>query len=88
MTLTEKQYNILDQLYFTCTFDALLELLPLSSEDLKSELIPLLRDNLVHQMLFDDVSKDFVMQELANFNAMTTSAYVISKKGLLIHNSR
>jgi hypothetical protein len=88
MTLTDRQYEILDQLYFTCSFHELMQQLSVNADTLESELVYLLQNNLVYQMFFDETTKDFVMQEKADLNALSAAAYVISKKGLLIHNSR
>jgi hypothetical protein len=88
MKFSALQYDILDQLYFTCTFEALVRMFSLSEKELAIQLKFLIQEGIVHQMYFDEVSKDFVMCDIINPEIFAASAFVISKKGLLLHNSR
>ncbi len=88
MILTDKEYELLELLYFTHTFQALLVESTMIADDLEAELQSLLTKELVHQMFFDEHSKDYVMQDTPDRARLRDAAYVISKKGLLQHNSR
>lgn len=87
MTLTNKEYELLELLYFTHTFDALQKESCLAANDLESELVSLLNKGWVHQMYFDEACKDYVMNDPPDLLRIKESAYVISKEGLLRHNS-
>lgn len=88
MTLTELQFELLDQLYFTNSFDMLINHLSITEQALEQELKLLLDAGLIQQLYYDMQSNDYVIYDRPDMNLFKNSAFVISKKGLLTHNSR
>jgi hypothetical protein len=88
MTLTELQFELLNQLYFTNSFDMLINHLSITEQVLEQELKLLLGAGLIQQLYYDMQSNDYVIYDRPDMNLFKNSAFVISKKGLLTHNSR
>lgn len=88
MNLTQREYDLLDLLYFTQSYESLLAESKLTHEELEELLIRLVQQGLVHQLFFDVALQDYLISDEFDQERMRNSAYVITKKGLLQHNSR
>jgi hypothetical protein len=55
---------------------------------LEQELKLLLGAGMIQQLYYDMQSNDYVIYDRPDMNLFKNSAFVISKKGLLTHNSR
>ncbi len=88
MTLTNIQFELLDQLYFTMEYYALCQNLSLTGAELDAELKQLLELRLIHQLIYNEQSKEYDFCEEIDLERLHTSSYVITKQGLIIHNGR
>jgi DNA-binding MarR family transcriptional regulator len=83
--LTPQEYDILDELYFICTFDQLLKNLTMDDSELRNHLEQLFRKGWIkvfykgteEEVEFEDVSQD----QFENYHFLATKA------GLKAHNS-
>lgn len=84
--MTDSEFELLDALYFTVSFDCLIKEFDFSEEVLVNELIALIQKAWVKCL--DKVSEEEIvdiMEIKRNFNAYN---FLASKEGLLAHNSR
>ena len=85
--MNELEFQIMDGVYFLCSFQQLLQMLGCDEEKLNDSLIELLRKELVQQLVFDEEEKDYLKLESPDFARIKNASYVATKKGLLEHNS-
>jgi hypothetical protein len=84
--MNDKEYDILDELYFTITFENLESKLELSEADLKGALLELIGKGWVKCL---DKQADEEIYDLKNFEEeFKNYNYLATKAGLLAHNSR
>ena len=84
--MTDREYEILDALYFTVSFDSLKKELEAEEVVLKDELIALIEKDWV-KCLEKISEKEIEEIELVRNNYKEYN-FLASKKGLTIHNSR
>ena len=84
--MTDREYEILDALYFTISFDSLKNELEAEEGMLKDELIALIEKDWV-KCLEKISEKEIEEIELVRNNYKEYN-FLASKKGLTIHNSR
>ena len=58
--MNELEFQIIDEVYFLCSFQQLLQVLGCDEEKLNDSLIELLRKELVQQLVFDEEEKDYL----------------------------
>jgi hypothetical protein len=84
--MTNREFEIIDELYFTISFNELFKHLDIEEALLKNELWDLIKKGWVKCMekITDNEMEDFMRYDIEykNFN------YLATKKGLLAHNSR
>ena len=84
--MTDREYEILDALYFTVSFDYLEKELETESVKLRDELITLINKGWVkclEKISEKEVEEiDRIKEKYKDYN------YLASKKGLMAHNSR
>lgn len=86
MTMTDQEFDVLDELYFVQPFSYLTEELDMDEEELKRVLLSLLTKGYV-KCFFN--MNDEVFEDKMNFDADYQSYYYLaSKQGLLAHNGR
>jgi hypothetical protein len=84
--MTDKEFDILDELYFTIAFDSLKSKLPFQDLELREELLGLIKKGWVKCL---QKQTDEEMNDLENFEKEYKNYnYLASKAGLLAHNSR
>ncbi|GDX53467.1 hypothetical protein LBMAG27_25140 [Bacteroidota bacterium] len=86
--MNELEFQIMDEVYFLCSFQQLLQVFGCNDEKLSDSLVELLKKDFIQQLVFDDDEKDYLKLELPDFSRIKSASYVATKKGLLEHNSR
>jgi len=86
--MNELEFQIMDEVYFLCSFQQLLQVIGCDEEKLSDSLIELLKKDFIQQLVFDDDEKDYLKLESPDFSRIKAASYVATKKGLLEHNSR
>ncbi|MEY5046862.1 MAG: hypothetical protein RLZZ175_221 [Bacteroidota bacterium] len=82
--MTNNEFDILDELYFVCTFDDLVQKLDLSEDEIKNTLLVLLQKEWI-RCLENEVEIAVSLDEyLVGYKKYT---YIASKKGLFAHNT-
>jgi hypothetical protein len=84
--MTDREYEILDALYFTISFDVLIRELETEEMKLIEELLELIRKGWV-KCLEKNSEQEVEVLELVKMNYKEYN-FLASKKGLMIHNSR
>lgn len=87
-TLTASEYRLLDELYFVTTYRELVEQLSMEESEVQTTLMGLLNKGFVLQMQYNDNMKDYLKLEQPDFLSIERSAFVASREGLKVHNSR
>ena len=86
--MSELEFQIMDEVYFLCSFQQLLQVLGCDEEKLNDALIDLLRVEMIQQLEFSEENADYLKLETPDFSRIKSCSYVATKKGLLEHNSR
>lgn len=86
--MNELEFQIMDEVYFLCSFQQLLQVFGCNDEKLSDSLVELLKKDFIQQLVFDDDEKDYLKLESPDFSRIKSASYVATKKGLLEHNSR
>ncbi len=86
--MNDLEFQIMDEVYFLCSFQQLHQVIGCDEEKLNDSLIELLKQDFIQQLVFEDEEKDYLKLELPDFSRIKTASYVATKKGLLEHNSR
>ncbi len=87
VSVTDPEFNLLDELYFVTPFRALLQKTGLPAPDLENQLRELLEQGLVRSYWPDPDTE--LAYETTSFGAIARdSSYLASKEGLLQHNTR
>ena len=84
--MTDREYEILDALYFTISFEVLKKELEAEESELKEELLLLIEKDWV-KCLEKISEKEMEDKELVKINYKEYN-FLASKKGLMVHNSR
>lgn len=84
--MTDREYEIIDALYFTVSFEYLEKELETEAVQLRDELIALIEKGWVKAMT--KVSEQEMDDKQELINNYRKYNYLASKKGLLAHNSR
>jgi len=84
--MTDLEYEILDELYFVCSFKALQNNVNMNQERLILELISLLDKEWIKLYDSDAVSEIEYVTEKFNIN-FNSYYYLATKRGLFEHNS-
>jgi hypothetical protein len=88
MILSDIEFDVLDNCYFINSFDNIFSELTISMEEFEAVIKELLKRKLIHQMIFNEITKDFEKLDLYDEKLIHACNYVISKEGLFIHNGR
>lgn len=84
--MTDKEFDTLDELYFTISYESLKSKLSMEDKELKSELLGLMGKGWVkclHKLTDEEICDlENFEEEYKNYN------YLATKAGLLAHNSR
>lgn len=84
--MTDREYEILDELYFAISFEELIKKVELEEEILKKELLEFVKKDWVKcmvQMTDEEISDmNLIEAKYKEYNFLAT------KKGLFAHNSR
>ena len=87
VSVTDPEFNLLDELYFVTPFRALLGKTGLPAPDLENQLRELLEQGLIRSYWPDPDTE--LAYETTSFGAIARdSSYLASKEGLLQHNTR
>tara|TARA_A100000171_G_scaffold52642_1_gene72114 strand:- start:48 stop:302 length:255 start_codon:yes stop_codon:yes gene_type:complete len=84
--MTDKEFDVLDELYFVQPFDAILEETGLAKEELKQVLSGLLNKGWVK--CYGDRQAEMPIASKDLGNDLTSYFYLATKEGLLVHNGR
>ncbi|WP_305982137.1 hypothetical protein [Roseivirga thermotolerans] len=86
MTMTDAEFDVMDELYFVQPYTYLLEELTLKEEELKATLRSLLEKGYIKCFF---TMNDEVFEDQLNFEKeYKTYYYLATKTGLLAHNGR
>ena len=85
--MTEIQFDIVDELYFVTSFEALAETLSLPENALKAELWQLVKQGFV-KSFFPDADNEVSFSETEFEEKCSQCLFLATKAGLLAHNSR
>jgi len=85
-SMTDKEFDIIDELYFINTFDVLLEETELDEIVLKTELINLVNKGWIKCLA--RVNQEIAFDENTFEQNYRKYHYLATKKGLLAHNGR
>ncbi len=85
MNLSEREYCVMDELYFVIPYSKLVDLVPELAPKLKSTLCDLMEKGYVVQLQFNGI--DFLKYETPNIEEIEKHAYLCTKTGLFAHNS-
>ncbi len=83
--MTDAEYDILDELYFVTPYEHLKQESGYSDDELKINLIKLVKEGMVKVYLSMD---EEAVEEVDLGSAFDSYYYLASKKGLFAHNSR
>lgn len=86
ITVTDQEFDALDELYFVTTFEQLLQSLEWPPDKLRAVLQSLLEKDWIRCYL--DHSQELLLQEADFENHYQSYYYLASKAGLLAHNGR
>lgn len=86
--LSDLEFRILDEVYFVSSYETILENVGVDKDLFQAGLVGLLEKDLITQMKYNQSLKDFEKFEIPDISLITTSCFVATRKGLLIHNSR
>ncbi len=84
--MTDREYEIVDALYFTVSFEYLEKELETEGPQLRDELLALIEKGWV-KCFEKNTEQEIETKELINSNYKNYN-YLASKKGLMVHNSR
>tara|TARA_R110000796_G_scaffold74374_1_gene167188 strand:- start:149403 stop:149657 length:255 start_codon:yes stop_codon:yes gene_type:complete len=84
--MTDKEFDVLDELYFVQPFDAILEETGLAKEELKQVLSGLLNKGWVKCYGDRQAEMPIALKDLGN--NLNSYFYLATKEGLLVHNGR
>jgi DNA-binding transcriptional ArsR family regulator len=85
--VTDPEFDLLDELYFVTSFQALQERTGLPAAELEQHLRSLLEQGLIRSFWPDPDTE--LAYEITSFGAIARDAsYLASKEGLLQHNTR
>jgi hypothetical protein len=86
--LTEVEYDILDAVYFVEPFDKILEEVAYPENIVADSLKFLITHKYVAAMKWDPKKNDHVRSYIYDSDNMRAYSYIITKDGLLVHNSK
>ena len=84
--MTDKEFDVLDQLYFVHSFDTVLEETGLTENDLKEVLSGLLNKGWVR--CYSDLEAEMPITNKQLRPDLSSYFYLATKEGLLVHNGR
>ncbi|WP_339605770.1 transporter [uncultured Roseivirga sp.] len=84
--MTDMEFDVLDELYFVQPFDAILEEIELTEDELKKVLSELLNKGWVK--CYGDRQAEMPIAPKDLGNNLTSYFYLATKEGLLVHNGR
>jgi hypothetical protein len=88
MNLSELEYDILDECYFINSYEEIWLAVQCDKEEFKKIILSLLDRELIQQLLYNEKHNDYDKQEEYNRDMIEAAKYVITKKGLMLHNGR
>ena len=86
VSMTDREYEIMDELYFVISFRELLDNLPFEENELKTVLATLLDKQYIK--CFSNVSDEIPPEHIDFENNYRNYHYLASKEGLFAHNTR
>jgi len=86
--LTEVEYDILNAVYFVETFDKILEDVNFPEKIVGDSLKFLITHKMVSAMKWDDKKGAHVRSFIYDSDNMRAYSYIITREGLLVHNTR
>ena len=84
--MNDIEYDIIDELYFVTPYSALEEQLDYSENDLKVNLLQLVKRGLVR--VYEAMDEESEIEKIDLSNNFKSYCYLASKKGLFEHNTR
>ncbi|KYG78845.1 hypothetical protein [Roseivirga echinicomitans] len=84
--MTDMEFDVLDELYFVQPFDAILEEIELTEDELKKVLTELLNKGWVK--CYGDRQAEMPIAPKDLGNDLASYFYLATKEGLLVHNGR
>ncbi len=84
MEMTDKEFEVIDELYFVTSYSNLFSQVDLEEDELKTTLKELIGKNWVRCM--KSMSEEIATEEFDFENQFKSYFYLASKVGLLIHN--
>lgn len=84
--MSDREFDVLDELYFVTHFEELRKVTGLSSDDLWQTLVGLRKKGWLK--IYKTVSEELSKIDLEAANDYQTYYYLASKEGLLAHNGR
>ena len=86
--MSDLEFQIMDEVYFLCSFSQLLSDLGCNEELLNDTLIELLRKDFIQQLEYSEEEGDYIKLDTPDFSKVKACSYVATKKGLLEHNAK
>lgn len=87
--MTDLEFHLLDELYFTIAFDELMSRFEIKERPTaRIELERMIRQNYVSQMTYHSSRNDYEKLDALDSKSLDKSYFVITKRGLMLHNSR
>ncbi|PWJ42371.1 transporter [Sediminitomix flava] len=83
--MTDLEFDVLDELYFVCSYSQLKAAVEVQDEDLKNVLIELYSKKWIS--CYSDVDQEIDESKVDLENECDTYLYLATKKGLFKHNS-
>ncbi len=84
--MTDNEFDVLDELYFVQSFEALTQVLSMPEQELKLALEALLKKGWIK--CFQSLTEELPADEIHFETQYRNYYYLASKAGLLAHNSR
>ena len=83
---TDKEWEVMDELYFIVHYSELKENVSLSEKELKAALKTLLQRKLIDQFQYDKTINDYLRLPNRELENLHRFAYLANKTGMLVHN--
>jgi hypothetical protein len=87
MVISQIEWDVLNCVYFVETFDKILEEVSAPSPVVADVIKTLIHKKMIVSMQWDEIKQDYLRSFMYDSDNMNAYAYLITKEGLLAHNS-
>ena len=87
INLSDLEMDLLDEIYFVTPFSEIIKQLKIEPEIIKQVLKKLIQIGYVHQLVYNQTSKDFEKNDVPDYIFIERHSYLASKQGLFAHNT-